>query len=147
MAKTIKSKIKNKENKKQMATKVTISGNALVLTSSIKLDTIKKMQKYNPDALVVCAKENEEIVEIFKIMAGTTGTICKAGIVFATEDKNGYATVTELIPECVKDKRQWVKENYASVLFMLQGLEQAIEDAEADVEKAFKELDSIITEV
>lgn len=146
MVKTkLKQNLKNKE-KSKMANKVTIVGNALVLTSTLKYDTIVKMQKINPEALTIFAKENDELMEIFKIMPGKVGTISKAGIVFATKDKNGYATVTDLIPECVKDKKEWVKDNYASVLFMLAQLEEAVADAEEQVDKAYKKLDDIITE-
>lgn len=136
-----------KENKKKMANKVTIAGNAFVLTSSIKLATIKKLEKYNEDALVVCTRKDDELIEVFKVMSGKRGTICNAGIVFATANKDGYATVTSAIPEEVKDKKQWVKENYANAIFMLKGLEATIEQYSEDVDKAFAELDEMIEEL
>jgi hypothetical protein len=139
-------KFKLKKENKKMANKVTIVGNAFVLTSSIKLETIKKLEKYNSDALVVCTRKEDEIVEVFRVMSGKKGSICNAGVVFATANKDGFATVTDTIPENVKDKKQWVKDHYANVLFMLKGLESTIDDMEADIDKAFAELDEMIEE-
>lgn len=144
MAKSTKIKLK-KENKTKM-NKVTIIGNAFVLTSSIKLATIKKLEKYDADTLAVCTKQEDEIVEVFRVMSGKKGSICNAGIVFASADKDGYATVTALIPENVKDKKQFIKENYANVIFMLKGLENTVTQIEEDIDKAFAELDEMITE-
>ena len=127
--------------------RVKIVGNAVLFTSALQLDTIKKLEKYHPESLVLCAKEdNGDCVEIFRICTSKVGSINKHGIAFATANKNGNATVTTLIPENVKNKREYVKDNYAQILFVLKDFEDHITKAADEVDKAFAELDEDIEE-
>ena len=134
--------VNNKNNKR-----VRIVGNAAIITSSLQFDTIKKLEKYNPDALVLCAKDNDgDCVEIFRIATSKVGNICKHGISFASKDKAGNATVTVLLPENVVDKREFFKNTYGNMLFILKDFEKHITEAAESVDKAFAELDEEIEE-
>lgn len=129
--------------------KLKISGNAIVLTSDLKLDTIKKMEKYNPDALVIFNETKDgDREEVFKIGSGVVSGISKYGITFAETNKTGLAVATSLLPETVAvgDKKQFVKENFANTLFFLQDLEAAVKTSCEELDAAYAELDKIIVE-
>jgi hypothetical protein len=144
--------IKNSENKenKQMAKaekRVKIAGNAVVLTSELKFETIKKLEKYNPDALCLVENRKDEEVEIFRIQTGAKASISKYGIVFATANKNGCANVTFMIPEDITDKVSYVKDNYATILLMLKDIEAVATVASAEFDEAYEKLNEEIEEV
>lgn len=126
--------------------RIKIVGNALVLTSKLQFATIQKMEKYNRDALCLIEDKNDEEIEIFRISTGKTSAINKYGITFMEANKDGFATATVLFPEGTKDKREFVKDNYATVLFMLEDLEDAVETACAELEAAYAKLDETIEE-
>lgn len=77
--------------------KVQIHGQSVVITSSVKLEDLKTIEEYRPDALVLYGGEDNK-EEIFRV--GTTtrsaGTISDFGVEFggATHDDNKFATVT-----------------------------------------------------
>lgn len=126
--------------------RIKIVGNALVLTSKLKFATIQKMEKYNPDALCLVEVKGEDENEIFRIATGKTSNISKYGITFMEANKDGFATATVLFPEGTKDKREFVKDNFATSLFMLADLEDAVLTACAELEAAYAELDANIEE-
>ena len=134
-------------NHKEPAVKtIKIVGNAMVLTSKLKLATIKKMEKYNNKALCLIEVNGDEENEIFRIMSGKLSSIATHGIVFAEEDKAGNAVATILFPTGVENKKEYIKDNFATVLFMLKDLEAAIETSCAELEAAFAKLDEEIEE-
>lgn len=127
--------------------RIKIAGNAVVLTSKLKLDTIKKLEKYVPDALVLVSTEDNEEREIFRVATGKTSSISKYGISFATADKDGFATITTNIPEDVTDKKVYVKDNFATILLMLKDIEAVAETTLAEFEADYAKLDEEIEEV
>lgn len=127
--------------------RIKIAGNAVVLTSKLKLDTIKKLEKYVPGALVLVSTEDNEEREIFRIATGKTGSISKYGVSFATADKDGFATITTNIPEDVTDKKVYVKDNFATILLMLKDIEAVAETTLAEFEADYAKLDEEIEEV
>lgn len=127
--------------------RIKIAGNAIVLTSKLKLDTIKKLEKYVPGALVLVSTEDNEEREIFRIATGKTGSISKYGVSFATADKDGFATITTNIPEDVTDKKVYVKDNFATILLMLKDIEAVAETTLAEFEADYAKLDEEIEEV
>ena len=141
MAKIVEKKVST-ENKR-----IKIAGNALVLTSKLKFATIQKMEKYNPDALCLVEVKNDEENEIFRIGTGKSSSIGKYGITFMEANKEGFATATILFPENVSDKKEYIKDNFATALFMLSDLEDAVNTACAELEAAYAKLDKEIEEV
>ena len=127
--------------------KIKIAGNAVVLTSKLKFATIQKMEKYNPAALVLVETRKDEDVEVFRIATGKIGSISKYGVVFSEADKDGYAIATVLLPENVEKKKEYIKDNFATVLFMLADLEDSVTTACAELEAAYAKLDDDIEEV
>ena len=126
--------------------RIKIVGNALVLTSKLKFVTIQKMEKYNKDTLCLVEVKGDEENEIFRIATGKTSNISKFGITFMEANKEGFATATVLFPEGTTNKREFVKDNFATVLFMLEDLEDAVQTACAELEAAYAKLDDNIEE-
>lgn len=139
-------KILSTETKKSEK-RIKIAGNAFVLTSKLKLETIKKLEKYVKNALVIEEVNGEETNEIFKVMSGKVGSISKYGIVFATANKEGFATVTVTIPEDVTDKKEYIKDNFACALVMLKDVEDLANETLTEFEKEYAKLDEEIEEV
>ena len=133
--------------KKSTAKRIKIVGNALVLTSKLKFATIQKMEKYNRDALCLVEVKNDEENEIFRIGTGKVSAIGKYGVTFMEADKDGFATATVLFPEGTTNKREFIKDNFATALFMLNDLEDAVNTACAELEAAYEALDKDIEEV
>ena len=79
-----------------MAAKVTIVGNAVVITSSMKREDLCTIKKYRPDALVLKGGEDGR-EPIFGISVGTCcGSINSVGATFGgeTHDEAKLATIT-----------------------------------------------------
>ena len=72
-------------------------GEAVVITSGAKLEDLKKIAKYRPDALVL-KEENEdgakEPVFCVGVSQNRSGAISKYGAEFGGCDEHGYAQIT-----------------------------------------------------
>ena len=150
--KTIVVKAPQKSEKKETKVmenvqKVKIAGNAIVLTSTLKFDTIKKMEKYNKKALCLVEVKKDEEIEIFRIGTGKIASLSQYGVTFNEANKDGFAIATIMLPEETKDKKAFIKDNYASALFMLKDLEAAVATDSARLDAAYAELDNYIEEV
>lgn len=73
--------------------KVTVLGNALVISSALKLEDIRTLEKYAPEALQL---KNEDKEVVFAVGAGKSGDVSKYGVTFADElpDGSGLAAIT-----------------------------------------------------
>lgn len=108
--------------------KITVNGNALVLTSETKMEDIELLKKVNPDALKLKDKDGNEI---FAIGAGTNGGISKNGVVFdgATRDDDAFATVTVTVPANVGNVADWVAEKVMPVWASLEKVAEQVKAA------------------
>ena len=127
--------------------RIQIVGNAFMVVSKLKLETIKTLEKYESNALCLKDYSNDEEKEIFRISTGKTASISKFGITFAEENKEGFATATMLFPAGVTNKKQFIKDNYGKTLFLLNDVECSADHAYMHIQKAFAELDNIIEEI
>ena len=135
------------ENVTPKAKKIKIAGNAVILTSTLKFEEIKKLEKYNRDALCLVELKNDEEHEVFRIQTGKCSSISEYGIVFTEANAAGYATATVLLPEGTVDKKAYIKDNFGTTMFMLSDLEDAVKTALAQIEAAYAQLDNDIEEV
>lgn len=81
--------------------KITIAGDAVVVTSSMKLEDIKTIHKYRPEALVLKGGEDGK-EELFRIgLSHGAGSINKFGASFgaATNDDAKLAVMTLIITD------------------------------------------------
>lgn len=111
--------------------KVTVTGNACVLTSSLKVDDIKLVKKYKPEALAI---KNDKGTEVFRISYSEgNSNIASFGVTFGGKslDENGFAQVTTIVPEEATASN--VKELAADLVAPIQGYVEELEDSIPDV--------------
>lgn len=107
--------------------KTQIFGSALVITSSIKLEDIKTVNKYQRDSLTLWDKDEDgNKTPVFSVLykKDSKGTINEQGAVFSKESPDGYAQITEIvdIPKD-KDPKDFVADEYGKALLALQKFE------------------------
>lgn len=74
--------------------KITIAGQAVILTSSLKLEDIKTVAKYKPEALALYGGDDGKDLK-FQLSVGRAASVSKYGICFANATReNGFATIT-----------------------------------------------------
>lgn len=110
--------------------KITIVGDAIVVTSAVKLESIKALEAYGSKALSLFEKdENGKSEAVFKV--GTTtgkGSINKYGASFNGETHNAekLATITLEIPAGVEDAQAYAVEKIGRAIIMLNKVEEQI---------------------
>jgi hypothetical protein len=127
--------------------KIRIIEDACILTSQLKLEDIKRIEKVCPKALsLYTTNEDGDLEELFKVATGKTAIVSNYGIVFTKANKQGYAMITTLFPANTKDKKQWVLDNYAKVLFMLKDVERNVTEELERINDAYTKLENEIEE-
>ena len=117
--------------------KITIVGDAIVITSAQKLEDIKMLEQYRPKAL--CLYETAvggKKEEIFKL--GTTdgaGSISQYGASFGstTHDGEKLATITMSLPRNVDDVKQYAADIVGVAILSLNKVEEQFAGALAEV--------------
>lgn len=111
-----------------------IIGDAIVITSTLKLEDIKNVQKHRPAACSLWGGEDGK-EELFRISAKDAGSISNMGIVFgaASRDAGKFAEMTIVAPEMGNDPKEYVTENYGVVLANLNKLEQQLPGVIAEI--------------
>lgn len=124
--------------------KITVAGQAVVLTSSLKLEDIKTIKKYRPKALIVYGGDDGKELE-FAISAGTVEDISKNGICFANETRDGgYATITLTTSYAGEDIKDYVADEIGTAFIHLQSLEDTLEPVIEEIEAQRAELKNSI---
>ena len=100
--------------------KVTIAGKAIVFTSAVKLDDMKRVAKYKPEALTI--KEDDH--QVFCAAVKDKSVVSKTGIFFDGADEAGYACATLLVDEV--PTKDYVVENFATAVARMNQLEAAV---------------------
>lgn len=103
-------------------------GSALVITSSLKLEEIKTVAKYQPESLTLWDKDedgNKEPVFSVLYVKGTNGTINEQGAIFSKASPEGFAQITELVSlPADTDPKEYVADNYGKALLSLAKFEE-----------------------
>lgn len=119
--------------------KITIAGDAVVITSECKLEELKLVEKYRPNALVLKGGEDGK-EPIFAVGTGRCGTINAFGATFASEahDGSGLATITMCADNISGDPKEWVAEQVGTAILNLNKVEETLPAAieEIAAEKA-----------
>ena len=108
--------------------KVTITGRAVVITSAMKLEDIKTIEKYRPRELVLMGGEDGK-EPIFGI--GTTtgaGSINAVGASFDAETHNDdkLACITLFLDGVTGDVKDWVADRLGAAIINLNKLEEKL---------------------
>lgn len=105
------------------AVKVTVVGEAAVITSDLKLEDIKTAKKYRPEALKLY-KDKEQVYQI-GVTSRSSGSINNVGAEFSeTTDKEGHATIT-LSTDREGDAAEEVMDKIGLPLLMVSRIEEA----------------------
>lgn len=120
--------------------KLTITGNAAVITSGLKTEDIKKVAKYNPAGMVVVNKDDEgKKKEVFRIAYDEKGgSLNQNGACFNATNSAGFATLTVDMGTMDADKREAAaKEKFGYGLIALNALEASFGEAVKKVTSDF----------
>lgn len=123
--------------------KVSVVGNAAVITSAMKLEDIKLLEKYRPEALMLMGGEDGK-EPVFRVGTGG-GTINEYGVSFdgETRDDNKFATLTIVI-ETDRDIKETLADHIGAAVMMLNKVEKTASEAVEAVRNERKEfMDSI----
>lgn len=111
--------------------KFTIAGNALVITSNLKLSELETVKKYRPKALKLMGGENNK-EELFVVDVGTSGNggLNNVGAVFcsATHDDAKKACITINLSGVQGDVKEYVADQYGEAVTYLTQLEDTLPD-------------------
>lgn len=110
--------------------KLSILGNAVVITSAIKFEDIQTIEKYNKNALTIFEESDGEKTPVFSICTGSNGEINQFGATFAdqTRDDDKFAQIT--LCTCATgitgDVKEWAADKFGKAIVRLNQLEQTI---------------------
>lgn len=109
--------------------KVVIAGDAVVVTSTMKLEDLLTIAKYRPDALTLKGGEDNKEV-LFRISANKNGfgEINKYGATFGSEshDEAKLATITLGLSAGAGDVKEQVADMIGSAIIKLSDLEETL---------------------
>lgn len=114
--------------------KITIVGDAVVITSALKLEDIRTIEKYRPKALKLMSNDGKE--EIFGVgVAIDEGSINDVGVSFEgeTHDDAKLATVTVKIPSEDGDIKDRIVDEYGPAMTQLNKIEAMLSGVLAEI--------------
>lgn len=105
--------------------KITIMGDALIVTSDLKLSDYELVQKYRPQALELTEGEGKDAEKLFRVSVGNVGSINRLGATWSGEarDGSGKACITLSVCPCATDVTEWVSDTYGTALMYINQLE------------------------
>lgn len=109
--------------------KIIVAGEAVVITSSMKLTDLETIKKYNPKALVLMGGEDgKEPVFCIGVNRGKAGSINQFSVDFGAEtrDDKKLATMTLMTSGVTGDVKEFVADKYGAALMLLNKLEATL---------------------
>lgn len=108
---------------------IVIAGDAVVVKSSLKLEEIQTIAKYQPKALTLMGGEDGK-EPIFSVGTSTdSGDITVYGASFGRADADGKATITLVTPGIPNEKvKEWVADKLGAAITNLNALEAKLPD-------------------
>ena len=119
------------------AAKIKIAGGAVVVESAAKLDDLKKLAKYRPNALKLFEGEGKDKAEVFvvDVAAAGPGSINRFGASFGTQaTADGKAVVTMILPDGVADAKKWAEDTIGTAILSLNKVEAQFAAANTDID-------------
>lgn len=110
--------------------KIVIAGEAVVITSAMKLEDLETIKKYRPKALTLMGGEDgKEPVFAIDVTSGN-GNITKFGAAFnsASHDDAKLATITMTACGATGDIKEWVADQLGCAIINLNKLEATLPD-------------------
>ena len=116
------------------AGKVTVAGDAIVITSTLPLEDIKTVAKYRPKELTLYGGEDGK-EPLFAIGVGFE-SINQFGINFSTaaRTEGKEAQITVSLPRDTKEPKDYISDTYGAALIALGKLEEKLPGVIAEIE-------------
>lgn len=127
--------------------KIVIAGDAIIVTSSMKLADIQTIQKYRPSELVLKGGEDGK-EPIFAIgVTNGAGNINEVGASFGrtSHDEEKFATITMVTDGVTGDIKEWVADRIGCAIISLNKLEEKLPAVLAEIEDQKAEVMGNIT--
>lgn len=115
--------------------KITIAGDAVIIKSAMKLEDIKTIKKYRPDALILKGGEDGK-EPIFRLgVCSGAGSINKYGAEFGSEthDDEKKAVMTLVCTCCEGDIKEYVADAIGAYVMDLNKLEATLPAVLAEI--------------
>lgn len=128
--------------------KIDVVGQAVVVTSTLKLEDIKMVKKYRPQALVLKGGEDKK-EEIFRIDACGEGSINKFGAAFndTTRNDEKFARLTLTTNYSGDNIKEFIADELGEAIAHLKALEAVLPEVIESIKAERKALvDSITVE-
>lgn len=108
--------------------RISISGNAIVVTSSLTVEQLDTVKKYRPQSLTLFEGEGADKTPVFVVGIGDgTGSISKFGANFSrTAAADGGATITLIADLPAENKREFVAELIGTAILNINKVEEQI---------------------
>lgn len=117
--------------------KVTVVGNAIVVTSTATLKELQNLKKYSPKSLQLLGGEDGKEVEFVVDTVKGNGGISPYGVSFGQASREGgFAQITVLLDKPVENVKAYIADTYGAALANLAKVEEAIPAAAAEVTEA-----------
>lgn len=112
--------------------KINVIGDALVITSTLKIEDIEALAKYEPKALKLYEEnedgKKEEVFAVCLTKKGTPG-INAIGASFSAETRGDYATITTILDKSVGTDdalKTYIADNYGRAILLLEKIEAQV---------------------
>lgn len=111
---------------------IKVTGDAMVITSALSLETIESLNKLSSDSLILKseATASEEAYPIFVIgsRAGSEAVFDSRGIRFTGKNTEGKATATILMPSnmSAEKREEYIKDRYTTAIARLLKAEEVV---------------------
>lgn len=110
--------------------KIKVLGDSFTITSAVPAETINKLKKFYPDALMLRSAKTEKIV--FAISTNqTSAAISDCGINFNSVSEDGYPYATFTLPagiKTVEEKKAFIRDEIGTIFTKLTNLEDCINE-------------------
>lgn len=120
--------------------KLAITGDAYVLTSTLKAADIQLVKKHQPDALKIKDKDGNDIFAL----GYNQGSPCisKCGVTFGGTSRDGgeFATITGTLPAGTTNAKEYVADLVGSALQNINKLEATLPEVIETIKRERREL-------
>lgn len=123
--------------------RTTVCGQAIVVTSTLKLEELKKVKKYRPEELILKDKKDEPVfvLDIGPSSLGTYG----ASFCEETRDEGKKAIMTIVTTYDGEDIKDYVVDKFGGALAHLNELEEKLPAVVAEIDRAIAKISEGIT--
>ena len=125
--------------------KMTLVANTVVITSTLKVEEIELLQKYEPDGLVIKDEETKETLFVVATAKTAKGSLGVYGVEFngKTRDEDGFATFSEVLenlPDDIEKAKDAIVLKYGKGIKKLNDYEAVIKDRASQVKSSIAQV-------